>query len=235
MEFLQSFLRRRFAGKPMVASGIVDHFLRVLPSRQLMFLHLYVTFLTAAIFTPACIFPLLYCPIWKRRTTPSLERCGFCLVMDCCLNLTGGKAIQCGIWSSSRKIVSQLETSIHLIVCLIWLRYAMSKKYKVQYTKHTSLMLMVFVRKSKLLIKHSQKLISNMLILQDRRGNALVSPVSHFTPRRLCGRALSQPNLKNEGDCLQSRPIEDVENEIQVSKLDTLGWLNLRGILNTVD
>ena len=56
----------------------------------------------------------------------------------------------------------------------------MSKKYKVQYTKHTSLMLMLFVRKSKLLIKHSQKLISNMLILQDGRGSALVSPVSQF-------------------------------------------------------
>ena len=180
MEFLQSFPRRRFAGKPMVASGIVDHFLRVLPSRQVMFLHLCITFLTAAIFTPACIFPLLYCPIWKWRTTPSLDRCGFCLVMVCCLNLTGGKAIQCGIWSSSRKIVSQLETSINLIACLIWLRYAMSKKYKVQYTKHTSLMLLLFVRNSKLLIKHSQKLISNMLILQDRRGNTLVSPVSQF-------------------------------------------------------
>ena len=111
---------------------------------------------------------------------PSLDRCGFCLVMVCCLNLTGGKAIQCGIWSSSRKIVSQLETSINLIACLIWLRYAMSKKYKVQYTKHTSLILMLFVRKSKLLIKHSQKFISNMLILQDRRGTALVSTVSQF-------------------------------------------------------
>ena len=148
MEFLRSFLGRRFAGKPVVASGIVDHFLRVLPSRQVMFLHLCVTFLAAAIFTPACILPLLYCPIWKRRTTPSLDRRGFCLVMVCCLNLTGGKAIQCGIWSSSRKIVSQLETSINLIACLIWLRYAMSKKYKVQYTKHTSLILMLFVRKS---------------------------------------------------------------------------------------
>ena len=58
----------------------------------------------------------------------------------------------------------------------------MTKKYKVQYTKHTSLMLMLFVRKSKLLIKYSQKLISNMLILQDGRGSALVSPVSQFRP-----------------------------------------------------
>ena len=43
-------------------------------------------------------------------------------------------------------------------------------------------MLMLFVRKSKLLIKYSQKLISNMLILQDGRGSALVSPVSQFRP-----------------------------------------------------
>ena len=155
--------------------------------------------------------------------------------MVCCLNWTGGKAIQCGIWSSSRKIVSQLETSINLIACLIWLRYAMTKKYKVQYTKHTSLMLMLFVRKSKLLIKHSQKLISNMPILQDRRGTPSFLLSRSFATRQLCACALSQPNLKNKGDCLQSRPIEDVENDMRVSKLDTLGWLNLRGILNTVD
>ena len=41
-----------------MASGNVDHFLRVLPSRQVMFLHLCVTFLAVAIFTPACIFCL---------------------------------------------------------------------------------------------------------------------------------------------------------------------------------
>ena len=143
--------------------------------------------------------------------------------MVCCLNLTGGKAIQCGIWSSSRKIVSQLETSINLIACLIWLRYAMTKKYKLQYTKHTSLMLMLFVRKSKLLIKHSQKLISNMPTLQDRRGTPSFLLSHSFATRQLCARALSQPNLKNKGDCLQSRPIEDVENDMRVSKLDTLG------------
>ena len=49
-------------------------------------------------------------------------------VMVCCLNLTGGKASQPDIWSSSRKIVSQLETIINLILCLIWLRYGMTEK-----------------------------------------------------------------------------------------------------------
>ena len=41
-------------------------------------------------------------------------------------------------------------------------------------------MLTLFVRNSKLLIKHSCKLISNMLISRDGRGAALVSPLSWF-------------------------------------------------------
>ena len=84
-------------------------------------------------------------------------------------------------------------------------------------------MLTLFVRKSKLLKKHSRKFISNMLISRDGRGATLFSPVSWFRRSTLVCSALSQLNLKNEGDCSQSRPIEDVEKDIHVSKLDTLG------------